>query len=219
MPGCPPGSEPACLGTAQRRQDPAARAPPGPAHAHSGRALGGSGAHPGTSSGKEAEPGLSFPSRSAGCPRCWGGWLEPRGLQPASPRPRVPSLGAEGGSQGTASCLRAHTLPLRIHAGRPPARAPRLLGRQPPLTHTLVTLFRPDTVTHRPACWEESSPRGSQAGRAHEKRWVRSSLCKGPGVRVRGGTGLQTRGTGAGPIQASACGCSHTCPGDRKSVV
>lgn len=51
--------------------------------------------------------------------------------------------------------------------------------------------------------------------------WIRSSLCKGPGVRVRGGTHLQTEGTEAGPFQNHLSGRhtqlsgdgSHTCPG------
>lgn len=39
--------------------------------------------------------------------------------------------------------------------------------------------------------------------------WIRNSLCKGPGVGVRGGTHLQTGGTEAGPFQTHLSG-PHT---------
>lgn len=99
VPGCPPGSEPACLATAQRRQDPAARAPPGPAHAHSGRALGGSGAHPGTSSGKKQSPASVSPA-GAQLSQALGGLAgatgPATGITP-TPRPQSRGRGRQSG--------------------------------------------------------------------------------------------------------------------------
>lgn len=128
---------------------------------------GGSGAHPGTGSGSEAERRPQFPQQehrpsqerlgtALGC-RTERGRTTPH-RRGGSYKPHWATEKIEAREQ-TECCRppRAHTLTLRIPAGLPPARAPRLLGRQPPLTHTLVTLFRPDMVTHQPACWEDSS--------------------------------------------------------------
>lgn len=143
-------------------------------------------------------------------PTAGPGWLPPWGrslLQMASPSPRVSGIGAEGGTQGTATCLR-----LRIQAGLPPSGAPDLPGRPPPLTHILVTTVPPkrsDTsASVLGGIFHVKWPSRKGTGKVlDEERPVRRAW-----GRVGGGTRLQTEGTAAGPVQ-SRSSRPHTWPG------
>lgn len=121
-------------------------------------------------------------------PTAGQGGREPRGLSvPHAASPRLPDFGARG-NQGAAICRQTpHPAPRNPSWPRPPSGAPSLLGRQPPLTHVLVTTVLP----------RHGDTSASVLGRIFHMKWpsresvwkvsqTKNSLCKGPGVRAGG---------------------------------